>query len=98
MTSKQRATLRNLANTEQAILHIGKEGVTPNLIKQAWDALEARELIKVSVQKGAPMDTREACAELCEKTHAEPVQCIGGKFVIFRRSREHPRLLLDEAL
>lgn len=94
MTSKQRAMLRAMANTMDAVLHIGKEGITQTVVQQAWDALEARELIKVAVQRYAPYDTtREACTELCEKTHAEPVQCIGSKFTIYRRSREEPHLL-----
>jgi RNA-binding protein len=96
MTSKQRAYLRSMANTTEAILHIGKEGVTQAVAQQAWDALEARELIKVTVQRTAPYDsTREACAALCEKTHAEPVQCIGSKFVLYRRAREGAHLLED---
>ena len=62
MTSKQRAYLRSLANTMEPILHIGKEGVTQGVAQQAWDALEARELIKVTVQRNAPYDSaREAC-------------------------------------
>lgn len=94
MTSKQRAYLRGLANTMDPILHIGKEGITPAVLQQAWDALEARELIKVTVQRYAPFDsTREACDILCEKIHAEAVQCIGSKFVIYRRAREEPHLL-----
>lgn len=97
MTSKQRAYLRGLANTIEPILHIGKEGITPTVVQQAWDALEARELIKVTLQRYAPFDsTREACGELCEKTHAEPVQCIGSKFVIYRRARNEPHLLDEE--
>ena len=95
LNSKQRATLRSLANTMPVVLFIGKEGITPNVIKEAYDALEARELIKCAVQKGAPFSAKEACEELCEKVHAEPIQTIGSKFVIFRRSREHPRYLLD---
>lgn len=94
MTSKQRAALRGMANTMDSVLHIGKEGITPPVVQQAWDALEARELIKVTVQRYAPFDsTREACDTLCDRTHAEPVQCIGSKFVIYRRSREEPHLL-----
>ena len=51
---------------------------THGVKQQAWDALEARELIKVTVQREAPYDSaREACGELCELVHAEPVQCIG---------------------
>lgn len=83
-----------MANTMDPILHIGKEGITQAVVQQAWDALEARELIKVTVQRYAPYETtREALELLCEKTHAEPVQCIGSKFVIYRRAREAPHIL-----
>ena len=95
LTSKQRAYLRSLANTMDTILYIGKEGVIPNTIKQAYDALEARELIKCSVQKGAPMDAKEACQALCEQTGAEPVQCIGSRFVIYRQSRDKQKIFFE---
>jgi RNA-binding protein len=95
LTSKQRAYLRSLANTIDTILYIGKEGVVPNTVKQAYDALEARELIKCSVQRGAPMDAREACQALCEQTGAEPVQCIGSRFVIYRQSRDKQKILFE---
>lgn len=94
LSGKQRATLRAMANTMDAILHIGKDGVTKPLVQQAWDALEARELIKVTVQKNAPYaSAREACDALCEATHAEAVQCIGSKFIIYRRAREAPHII-----
>lgn len=89
MTSKQRAYLRSLANTLPSILHIGKEGISDNLVKQAYDALEKRELIKVTVQKGADLTAKEYCEQLSERLHAEPVQVIGRKFVLYRESREH---------
>lgn len=95
LTSKQRAYLRSLANTIDTILYIGKEGVVPNTVKQAYDALEARELIKCSVQRGAPMDAKEACQALCEQTGAEPVQCIGNRFVIYRQSRDKQKIIFD---
>ena len=95
LTSKQRAYLRSLANTLDTILYIGKEGITPNTVKQVYDALEARELVKCSVQKGAPMDAREACQILCGQTGAEPVQCIGSRFVIYRQSREKQKIVLE---
>ncbi|MDO4548685.1 MAG: ribosome assembly RNA-binding protein YhbY [Clostridia bacterium] len=96
ITTRQRARLRAMANTLQPVLHIGKDGINDNLVKQAWDAVEAREIIKVSVQKNAPMTAREACEELCEKIHAEPVQVIGSKFTVYRQSRE-PKIILDRA-
>ncbi|HIS00818.1 MAG TPA: YhbY family RNA-binding protein [Candidatus Excrementavichristensenella intestinipullorum] len=95
MTTKQRAALRAMANGLEAILQIGKDGINDNLCKQAWDALEARELIKVNVQRGAPMDAREACQELCQRVHAEPVQVIGNRFVIYRKARKDSKIDLD---
>ena len=97
MTTKQRAALRSMGAVMEPVLHIGKEGITPTVIKQCWDALEASELIKVQVQRNAPYgQTREACDELCEKVHAEPVQVIGNRFVIYREAREDSRIHLDE--
>ena len=95
LTSKQRAKLRGMANTLEVILYIGKEGITGNSVKEAYDALEARELIKCAVQNGCELSTREACGILCEKTHAQPVQCIGKRFVLYRESRENKRISLD---
>ena len=77
MTGKQRAMLRGMANTIETILYSGKDGITDNTIKEAYDALEARELIKGCVQQGAPLTAREALTELCERTGAEPIQQIG---------------------
>ena len=94
ITSKQRAYLRSMCNTMQVVLYIGKEGITDGTVKEAWDALEARELIKCSVQREAPVTAREACQELCEKVHAAPVQCIGSKFSIYRPLRKAPTIEL----
>ena len=96
MTTRQRAKLRSMGTILEPIVHIGKEGINDNLCKQAWDALEARELIKVTVQKNAPLDAREACAELCERVHAEPVQVIGNRFVIYRQDREDSKIRLED--
>lgn len=95
MTSKQRAYLRSMANTMETILYIGKEGIVPGTIKQASDALEARELIKCAVQQGCPLTAREAITELCQQLEAEPVQCIGRRFVMYRPSKENPRIVLE---
>ena len=86
MTGKQRAKLRAMANTIEAILYIGKEGITENTVKECYDALEARELIKGCVQQGAPLTAKEALTELCDKTGAEPIQVIGTKFVLYRQN------------
>ena len=95
MTGKQRAGLRKMANGIETILYIGKEGVTDQVVKEAYDALEARELIKGCVQQGAPLNAKEALMALCEKTGAEPIQFIGRRFVMYRPSRENPRIVIE---
>ena len=87
MTGKQRAGLRKMANTIDTIIYIGKEGITDGTVKEVYDALEARELIKGCVQQGAPLTAKEALTELCEKTGAEPIQFIGRRFVMYRPRR-----------
>lgn len=94
MTTKQRAALRSMGAVMEPVLHIGKEGITPTVIKQCWDALEARELIKGTVLQNCPLSAREAIAALCEGANAEPVQCIGSRFVIYRARREDPKIVL----
>ncbi len=96
MTSKQRAILRGMGQTMEPVLQIGKDGISENTIKQCWDALEARELIKVTVLKNASYTAKEACEELCEKVHAEPIQVIGNRFVIYRQARENSRIKLED--
>lgn len=95
MTGKQRASLRKMANTIPALYQIGKDGISENVIKQLDDALEARELIKVHVLESAMLTTREAADECAEALHAECIQTIGGKFVLYRQSRENPQIVLD---
>lgn len=86
LTSKQRAQLRGLSNSLDTIVHIGKEGIGDNLVQQANEALEARELIKCRVLENSLLTAREACDELSRLTRSEPVQVIGSKFVLYRET------------
>ena len=86
MNSKQRAQLRGLANGIDTILHIGKDGVGPNLVKQADDALEARELIQGRVLENSLLSPREGAEELARATRSEVVQVIGTRFVLYRET------------
>ena len=95
LTSKQRAQLRGLANSIDTILQVGKDGIGENLIKQADDALEAREIIKCAIQQNCPLTAREALNALCAELGAEPIQCIGRRFVMYRPSKENPRIVLE---
>ena len=86
LTSKQRAQLRGLANGIDTILIVGKDGIGDNLVKQANDALEARELIKGRVLENSMLSPREAAEQLAPLTRSEVVQVIGTKFVLYRPS------------
>ena len=96
LTSKQRAQLRGLANGIDTILIIGKDGIGDNLIKQADDALEARELIKGKVLETAPGFAGEIAAQLAEATGSEVVQVIGMRFILFRRNLKNPKISLKK--
>ena len=91
LTSKQRAQLRGLANSIDTIVHIGKDGIGENLVKQADDALEARELIKGRVLENSLLTAREAAEELAVAARCEVVQVIGSKFVLYRESHSKPK-------
>ena len=91
LTSKQRAQLRSMANDLDTIVHIGKDGIGPNLTRQAEDALEARELIKGKVLENSPLSPREGAEELARATRSEVVQVIGAKFVLYRETHGKPR-------
>lgn len=86
MTGKERAALRAQANKLQPIFQIGKGGVSDNLLKQLDEALEARELIKITILESAYEDTRDLCNEIAKELGAEPIQAIGSKFVLYRKS------------
>ena len=88
ITSKQRAELRSRANELDTTLMIGKEGITDALLSEADRQLEARELIKGKVLETAFLSAREASDELCSRLGAEGIQCVGFRFVIYRRSEK----------
>ena len=94
MTSKQRAYLRGLANTMEPILHAGKGGISDAMIKQADDALEARELIKGKVLETAPASAREVAEEIAAQVNAQVVQVIGRTFVLFRQKEKDSQIKL----
>ncbi len=94
LTSKQRAQLRGIAAGEDTILHIGKDGITDNVIAQMESALKARELVKGRVLENSMLTAREACDALSEACKAEQVQTIGSKFVLYKRNQENPKIEL----
>ena len=88
LTSKQRAELRAEANTLETTLMVGKGGITENVIAEAATQLEARELVKGRVLEASLLTAREACDALSEALHADGIQCVGSKFVLYKKSEK----------
>ena len=87
MTTKQRANLRSLAQSEQPITQVGKYGVSDALIESLDKAIEKRELIKITVLENSGLDPKAALYEIAEKLSAEPVCSTGRKLVLYRKSK-----------
>ena len=96
LSSKQRAFLRSMANTMDPIMQVGKSGVGGELITSVANALEARELIKMSALETAPVTAREAADELAEATGADVVAVVGRRFVLYRPSKKKKKIELPK--
>lgn len=96
MTSKQRAYLKGLAMKIDPVFQVGKSSLTPELTQGLEEVLESRELIKVTVLKNCLDDPREIAQIVAERTHAEVVQVIGKKFVLYRESKNKKKIELPK--
>ena len=94
MTSKQRAYLRGVANTIDPIFQIGKNGLTDVLIQQLDDALEARELIKITILETAPENVKDLGNKISERTNSIFVQAVGNKITLFRQKKKNSKINL----
>ena len=92
MTSKQRAYLKGLAMTMEPIVNVGKSSVTPELIISIDEAIEKRELIKISVLKNCLDDPKIIAQTIAERTKSQVVQVIGKKIVLYRRNNKKPKI------
>lgn len=95
LTSKQRAHLRSIAQSYDPIFYIGKLGVTDEIINQLENAINARELIKIGVQESCEYNAREAADIISPRLEAETVAVIGRKFVLWRRSRDPKKRVIE---
>ena len=91
MTSKQRAYLKGLAMNIDPVFQIGKSSLTPEITQAVDEALEARELIKITVLKNCLDDGSAIAATLAERTHSEVVQVIGRKIVLYKPAKEEKK-------
>lgn len=97
MTTKERAKLKGLAMNMDPVYRIGKDSISPELTEGVRQALEARELIKISVLQNCTEDPRALAAVLSERTKSEVVQVIGKKIVLYKQNPdpEKRKIVLD---
>ena len=88
MTTKQRAYLKSLAMTMDPIFQIGKSSMTPSLTQAISEALDARELIKISVLQNCADDPRALAEMVAERTRSQVVQVIGKKIVLYKEGKD----------
>lgn len=94
LTGKQKRYLRAKAHHLTPIFQVGKSGVNENMIIQINDALEARELLKVSVLQNCEEDTTTVAESIAEGTGADVVQTIGKTIVLYKESKENKQIML----
>lgn len=97
LTSKERAYLKSLSGNIDPIFQIGKSSLTPAITSAVDDALEKRELVKISVLKNCFDDPKELASMVAERTHANVVQVIGKRFILYRPSKKAPKIELPSA-
>ena len=86
ITTKQRSKLKAMANTLRPLVTIGKEELTENVVKEIETALYHHELVKVAALQSCDTPAKVMCQEVCKILSAEPVLCVGNRFVVYRRS------------
>lgn len=94
MTTKQRAYLKSLAMTMEPIFQVGKSSMTPGFTQAISEALDARELIKISVLKNCADDPREIAELLAERTRSQIVQVIGKKIVLYKEGKDDKKKII----
>jgi len=95
LTGKQKRFLRSKAHHVTPVTQVGKGGISDNMIEQINLALEAHELIKVSILQNCEEDKDTVAETLAERTGAELVQLIGKTVVLFKESVDHKSISLE---
>lgn len=94
LTGKQKRFLRSKAHHLTPIFQVGKGGVNENMVKQIAEALEARELIKVSVLQNCEDDKNDVAEALVKADRSQLVQTIGNTIVLYKESKENKQIEL----
>lgn len=87
--------LKSLASTMPASEHIGKDGLSKNLIEQIDKNLIANEICKIKVLPNSMLETKEVLQSLALSLRAEPVQAIGRMVILYRYNANKKNHILE---
>ena len=96
LTGKEKRFLRSLANTMEPIVQVGKAGVNESVLFSLQEALQARELVKVSVLKNCLDEVQDVAQELVLQSQSELVQVIGRNVLLYRPNPKKPVIELPK--
>lgn len=96
LTGKQKRFLRAQAHHLDPIFQVGKGSTNEGIIRHIEEAIERRELIKVSVLNNCLEDPKQIAEELAEGSGAELVQTIGRTIVLYKESRDYKQIELPK--
>ena len=86
LTSKQRAFLNSQAHGLKPIIQIGKNGLNDQIKTSVRQALDARELIKVTLLQNTDENIHEVAEILEEEIGVDTVQKIGRILILYKQS------------
>jgi RNA-binding protein len=90
LTPKMRRRIKSALSAEKPTVHIGKEGVTAQIINEIDKQLDAREIIKAKILKTAlqETETKTIAATIAEQTESELVDVRGHTFLLFKHKKK----------
>jgi len=94
LTGKQRRFLRGLGNPLRATVYLGREGISKGVLTSIEEAYNTGELIKIRIERGCPLDRREAGRQLADRTGSHLVQVLGQTVLLYRPDPEDPKIRL----
>lgn len=87
LSKENKKKLSGIASTIDTKYQIGKNGINENVLMLFDKALEAHELIKISVLKSVEEDTSSLAIECSTKLNADVVNIIGRVIILYRKSK-----------
>lgn len=96
LTGKQKRYLRSLAHHLQPIFQVGKGGTNEHLIRHIEEAIEKRELLKLSVLNNCAEDAKDIAEEVAKASKTELVQVIGSTIILYKESKDYKNIELPK--